>query len=167
MPLTVGVDSYIDLAGAQVYFAGRLYTEAWDSATDTTKEKALRQATREIDRQPFIGRKADASQALEFPRCYITDPRAPGYNTEHTFQILTGEYCEADVPQAVKDAVCEQALYLLTRGDDHRGRLQAQGVRQASIGGVSETYDRSGLPRLCPEARALLLPHLAGAVAIT
>lgn len=175
MALTVGVDSYVDLTGAAAYFAGRLYTDAWDAASDGVREKALRQATREVDRQPFIGRKAAADQVLEFPRCYIADPRAPGYSTERTFVILTGEYCEADVPQAVKDAVCEQALALLsmTAYDRERERAHAAGVIGGSIGEANE-YSSAEIirakmrgARLCPEARQLLLPYLAGAVSIT
>lgn len=45
--------------------------------------------------------------------------------------------------QLMKDAQCEQALFLLAAGDDLETRqsLQAQGVKQAGL--VKETYDGS------------------------
>jgi len=175
MALTVGTDSYISVADADTYFAGRLNTEAWDGAVATTKEKALKQATREIDRQVFLGRKADSDQALEFPRCYVADPRGTGWTSQYTFNVTLGMYCDAAVPQVIKDATCEQALALLsmTTYDRERERAHAAGVIGGSIGDANE-YSSAEIvrgkmrgTRLCPEARQLLLPYLAGAVSIS
>lgn len=175
MALTVGTDSYISVTDADTYFGNRLYADAWTNAGATDKEKALKQACREIDRQALRGRKADSAQALEFPRCYVADPRNPGYSTEHTFQVMTGEYCESAVPQAVKDAQCEQALWLLslTTYDRERSRAHALGVIGGSIGNANE-YSSAEIvkarmrgSRLCPEALDLLRSYLAGGVNIT
>lgn len=164
MAITVGVDSYIDIIGADAYFAGRLYSEAWTSATPENKEKALKQATKAIDRQPLKGRPVNLTQALAFPRCYFV-PGAPP--SQYRFDLLPGWWCETEVPQAVKDACCEEALALLERGNSQRRKLQQEGVQSASIGGVSETYvPGSGKGLLSMEAQELLKPYLAGAVAI-
>lgn len=165
MAIVVGTDAYIDITGADTYFAGRLYADAWTNATDTDKEKALKQATKTIDRQPLKGRPVDLSQPLAFPRCYLA-PGAP--LSQYRFDLLPGWWCETEVPQAVKNATCEEALALLERGNSQRRKLQQEGVQSASIGNLSETYaPGSGRGLISQEAKELLRPYLAGAVGIT
>ncbi len=162
--LTVGVDSYVDIAGADAYFAGRLYTDAWNTATPEQKEKALKQATRAIDRLPLIGRPVDLAQPLAFPRCYLA-PGAPP--SERRFDLPAGWWCETEVPQAVKDATCEEALALLERGNSERRRLQQEGVTSMSLGGLSESYaPGAGRGLISVEAQELMRPYIAGAVGI-
>ncbi len=143
--ITVGENSYIDIDGADEYFAGFLHAESWGQADDSTKEKALKQATKEIDRQPLTGRKATDDQALAFPR-----------------------YPDTEAPEAVKEACCEVALALLERGNDQRRKLQQEGVQSFSLGNMSETYAAgAGKGLLSQEAKELLTPWLLGAVMIT
>ena len=152
--ITVGENSYIDIEGADEYFAGRLHAESWTGADDSTKEAALKQATRTIDRLLLKGRKTDEDQKLAFPR-----------------------YPDTEVPEAVKEACCEEALALLERGNSQRRKLQQEGVIAVTVGNVSETYasvmgvggrvvaiDRYLLSQ---EANELLRPWLQGAVNIT
>jgi hypothetical protein len=143
--ITVGENSYIDIEEADEYFAGRLHAESWGQADDETKEKALKQATREIDQQPLKGRKTETSQTLAFPR-----------------------YPDSEVPEAVKDACCEVALALLERGNSQRRKLQQEGVQSFSLGNMSETYAAgAGRGLISQEAKELLKPWLLGAVMIT
>ena len=145
MSITVGENSYIDINGADEYFAGRLHAESWGETSDADKEKALKQATREIDRQPLTGRKATDTQALAFPR-----------------------YPDAEIPEAVKEACCEVALALLERGNSQRRKLQQEGVQSFTLGNMSETYAAgAGKGLLSQEAKELLKPWLLGAVMIT
>lgn len=142
--IEVGENSYIDIDGADEYFAGRLHAESWSGADSETKEKALKQATREIDRQPLTGRKATDTQALAFPR-----------------------YPDAEIPEAVKEACCEVALALLERGNSQRRKLQQEGVQSFTLGNMSESYAAgAGRGLLSQEARELLQPWLLGAVNI-
>lgn len=164
MALTVGTDSYVTLAEASEYLAARLGATAWESADDATREKALKHATRAIDRQTFIGRKEDEDQALAFPRCYLSPPAAHNYRSD----IITRWWCETAVPQAVRDAQCEEALARLDREGTSRLKLQRDGVESTSIGALSETYQKgAGRGLLSQDARELLRSYLAGAVAIT
>ena len=143
--ITVGENSYIDIDGADEYFAGRLHAESWGQADNETKEKALKQATRSIDRMPLRGRKTDLHQPLAFPR-----------------------YPDTEIPEAVKEACCEEALALLESGNSQRRKLQQEGVQSFSLGNMSEAYApgaRRGL--LSQEAKELLRPWLIGAVMIT
>ncbi len=143
--ITVGENSYIDIDGADEYFAGRLHAESWSSADSETKEKALKQATRQIDRQPLKGCKTTDNQALAFPR-----------------------YPDSEVPEAVKDACCEVALALLERGNDQRRKLQQEGVQSFTLGNMSETFAAgAGKGLLSQEAKELLRPWLLGGVFIT
>lgn len=137
--------SYCTVEYANEYFGRRLHAEIWFEADDSTKEKALKQATREIDRQPLKGRKTETSQTLAFPR-----------------------YPDSEVPEAVKDACCEVALALLERGNSQRRKLQQEGVQSFSLGNMSETFAAGvGKGLLSQEAKELLRPWLIGAVMIT
>jgi hypothetical protein len=142
--ITVGENSYIDIDGADEYFAGRLCTEQWGETSDADKEKALRQATKEIDRMPLIGRKAVSEQVLAFPR-----------------------HPEIKIPEAVKAACCEIALALLERGNSQRRKLQQEGVQSFTLGNMSETYaPGGGRGLISQEAKELLRPWLLGGVNI-
>ena len=143
--ITVGENSYIDTEEASTYFNGRLHAESWGQADDSTKEKALKQATREIDRQPLKGRKTETSQTLAFPR-----------------------YPDSEVPVAVKDACCEEVLAILESGNSQRRKLQKEGVQSFSLGNMSETFAAgAGKGLLSQEAKELLRPWLIWAVMIT
>ncbi|WP_461366953.1 DnaT-like ssDNA-binding protein [Candidatus Darwinibacter acetoxidans] len=145
MAVNVGTDSYVTLAEAEDYFDGKLHTSEWDNAGDADKEKALRQATKEIDRQLLKGRKATDTQELAFPR-----------------------HPDTEVPEVVKEACCEEALALLERGNSQRRKLQQEGVQSFALGNMSETYAAgTGKGLLSQEAKELLQPWLLGAVNIT
>jgi hypothetical protein len=136
---------YCTIEEASTYFAGRLYAERWGETSDADKEKALKQATKEIDRQPLTGRKTADDQALAFPR-----------------------YPDEEVPEAVKEACCEVALALLERGNSQRRKLQQEGVQSFTLGNMSETYTPgAGRGLLSQESKDLLRPWLLGSVNIS
>ena len=137
--------SYCTIEYADEYFKNRLHAESWSGADSETKEKALKQATRAIDRQLLRGRKTNPEQELAFPR-----------------------YPDTEVPEAVKEACCEVALALLERGNNQRRKLQQEGVQSFTLGNMSETYAAgAGRGLLSQEAKELLRPWLIGAVNIT
>lgn len=137
--------SYCTIEYADEYFKNRLHAESWGQADESTKEKALKQATRAIDRQPMKGRKTTDNQALAFPR-----------------------HPDTEIPAAVKEACCEEALAMLERGNSQRRKLQQEGVQSFALGNMSETYVAgAGRGLLSQEAKELLRPWLIGAVMIT
>ena len=139
------MQSYCTIEYADEYFKNRLHAESWSGAASSIKEKALKQATKTIDRQPLKGRKATDEQELAFPR-----------------------HPDAEIPEAVKEACCEEALALLERGNSQRRKLQQEGVQSLSLGNMSETYiTGAGKGLLSQEAKELLRPWLLGAVNIT
>ena len=139
------MQSYCTTEYANEYFSGRLHAESWGQADNETKEKALQQATRAIDRQHLNGRKATDTQELAFPR-----------------------YPDTEIPEAVKEACCEEALAMLERGNGQRRKLQQEGVQSFALGNMSETYVAgAGKGLLSQEAKELLRPWLLGGVFIT
>ena len=137
--------SYCTIEEANEYFTGRLHVEVWEQADEITKEKALKQATKAIDRQPLRGRKSDREQTLAFPR-----------------------YPDTEIPKEVQEACCEEALAILENGNSQRRKLQKEGVQSLTLGNMSETYAAgAGKGLLSQEAKELLRPWLLGAVNIT
>lgn len=158
MALVVGTNSYISVEDAIVFFGERLNTGPWDAADTATREKALISATRAVDRLLLSGRKADADQALEFPRALKS-----GY----------GWISQENVPQQVIEAVCEEALELLDSDGSERRKLQAAGVTSFQLGTLSEVYatgtsGRSAKPSglFSQAARELMRPYVTRSVAI-
>ena len=136
--------SYCTIEYADECFSGRLHAERWGETSDADKEKALRQATKEIARQLLKGRKATDPQELAFPR-----------------------HPDTEVPEPVIEACCEIALALLERGNSQRRKLQQEGVQSFSLGNMSETYTPgAGRGLLSQEAKELLRPWLLGGVNI-
>lgn len=136
------MSNYADISTAETYFAGRLETEPWDSASDTDKEKALTQATNAIDRLNYKGEKTDSDQDNQFPRDN-----------------------DSEVPDYIINACCELALTFLD-GVDQEHEFNNMRVTSQSIDNVKTTYDRfsqpenilAGIPSI--EAWRYLLPYL-------
>ncbi len=150
MALIVGETSYVDVATASAYLAGHIDGARWDAATPDDRERALIQATRQIDRLSLRGAPAEAGQPLAFPRREMT-----GY----------GWAVQSAVPQAVLDATCEEALALLDGERRQRQQLQAEGVASFSLGALSESYRQGGSGAgsglVSGTARQLLAPYVA------
>lgn len=163
--LLEGTNSYIKVTDADLYFADRLYSDAWNNASADQKAQALIMASKRIDRLSLRGKKADQNQTMKFPRAiyanspgtYAIDPKA--------VQSYPGWVYEISVAQCVKEAVCEEALILL-KGDSQRTELQAQGVHSFQIGNLSETFTGEVVKLLSPDARELLRKYIAGSVSI-
>jgi len=138
MAITVGEDSYITLVEAQSYLDNEFDTDSWDNATESDKEKALKQATKKIDSQFLLYSKYDSEQTLEFPR-----------------NITIYGYNETDgvVPDKVKEAQALEALNVLDYVTNANGLktsvVDAQkGVVSRSVKSASVTYDKDANERL-------------------
>lgn len=133
------------------YMADRLYTEAWDEAGlegDAKLWKALKQATRNINRLNFRGYKYDFEQVNAWPRVSVP-------NVE-----------DGTTPEDIKVATIELAYSFL---DGREAELEYENLQANNEGYVSvrRTYDRRSVPphivALIPsaEAWALLKPYLS------
>ena len=72
------------------------------------------------------------------------------------------------VPQAVIDACCEEALEIITTGNNSRRSLQDQGVASFRMLDLSETFAPApGQPTLTSRmARQMMRPYIAAGVPI-
>jgi len=146
---------YGSIAEADTYFDDDL-SGTWDNYLDTQKGKALRQATKQIDRLAYRGEKYDDNQENQFPRILRTGTRTIYFDYDpHTGTVV--------VPSDVEEATYMQAKYLLdyNAGTDKRGRAIRAGITSISTGGTSESYDKSISPvdietGIVIEAQALL-----------
>jgi hypothetical protein len=162
-------NSYLSLEDAEAYFAARLRSDAWDGASESDKEKALLTACRRIEghrlqvhRRPY-GFPYDLPNALDRP----ADPLAPA-DPDQALSFPRQRDLDRSgafaIPDQVKQAQCEEALALLSRGaeQERRQSLQAAGVKSFTVDGLSESYE-SGAARqmlMSAEARSLLAPFI-------
>lgn len=137
MPLTVedgtvvaGADSYVALNAANGYHSAR-GNSAW-SGTDTVKEAALRRATAYIDmayRARFPGvRREGREQPLQWPR-------------EDAIDVRGEEIADDEIPQEIKDAVCEAALREIAEAGSLMPDLERGGqIKSVKAGSVTVEY---------------------------
>lgn len=155
-------DSYIGLIDANDYFESRLHTDNWDNATDRNRVKALKQATRILDRYcTWLGWQTDTDQALAWPRWGIC------YDGTQYFQC-TGQYLPIEdtysfssdeVPQAIQDATCELALHLL--GGDTQVEPDTAGYKSIEVeGAVSLEIDKKDRTSIIPRHVWDMVRHL-------
>ena len=97
--LEIYKNTYVTIEEADEYFNEKLGADFWADLDETSKEKALVTASRQIDIQPFLGRKADPEQEMSFPR------------------IIRGK--KYDVLNRIKAAVCEQTFVDTTDNQYH------------------------------------------------
>lgn len=130
-------NTYISQADATTYLGDRLNTSAWTNADSTEKDQALLQATRRLDVEEYDGSKNTQGQALKWPRVGAIDD--DGY-----------EFATDAIPQIVKDAQCELALWLLNQGTtDALAPTGLEGFINVKVGSLDAT------PRHSQKAGAL------------
>ena len=141
-----GAESYLSLADADSWHSKRNNT-AWSSAVDTQREAALRLATDYIDghyRHRWHGwRVQPVNQSLEWPRYGVPVPGSRLRSGSAFYDGFIGSiYLPSNqIPQRLKDAVCEAALRSLA------GPLLAdvdQTVSREKVGPL-ETWYASGV----------------------
>jgi hypothetical protein len=144
-------NSYCTLDEANAYHETRLHTTDWDIATDPTKAKALLWAARLLDSQiAWEGYPTDPDhQALLWPRIgmYDGDPIDSGLY-DGVGRILS----DSEIPQALKDAQAELAMYLIA--NDRTAELSTEGLGDVSVGPVKVGFNQGNSPkrRVIPEA---------------
>jgi len=97
-----GAESYVSVADADAYHAGRDNT-AWAAISTTAlKEAALRRATDYLGgfAERWKGYRLTETQALDFPRCNVPKPGTGG----------ASYYGSSEVPAPLVKACCELAL---------------------------------------------------------
>jgi hypothetical protein len=133
MSLIIGVDSFVSLEDANVYWTNYAGGTNWAAAADTAKEQAIREATQYIDKRfKWKGNHpGTATQLLSWPRMNVVDANGLPRATD-------------EVPQEVKDAtafLAEHALSERLLVNKDRGGA----IRSVKAGSVQVDYE-SGAP---------------------
>ena len=136
---TANYNSWGTLAEALAYFEARLHVDEWDAAEEPTQTAALLMAFRSLNELDFdLQWKADKTLADTY-----TDAQ------------------KAEILAALKQAQCEEALYLLRLDVD-----EVQSVQAVSLGGMlSVRLESSGKyppPQHSRRALDILRPILKG-----
>lgn len=156
---TVGgasANSFATLAEFTTYMEGRLNSSKFDDASPDDKNRALVEATRDVDVQDYLGHRVTDTQALDWPRQWARDPDSP----------IQDYYTTTVVPQRVKDAVMELAFqFLKAETTDIAMPEKTDGVLEKKIDVLNTKYAdpwarRRGLRRY-PRVFDQLAPLLA------
>jgi len=126
-------------AEATLYFENRPLCQDWQDLIIDERMKYLSMASAKIEKLNFIGSVVSPYQTTLFPRAVRT-------NSSRTFSwygpSLFGNYNTIEgTPEEIKAAVCEEAFAMFKFMGLERYSLQEQGVRTASRGGLSESYE--------------------------
>lgn len=141
---TVGgtsANSYVTLVAAQAIIDGLIENDdvvAWGTATTDQKNRALYSATQRLDRERFLGARATDTQALQWPRDGVRKPDTyiNTYAIGFPFRITTDYYTTTEIPDQIKRAQVELALYL-NNNKDGLSLTGLEDYNSVSIGPIS------------------------------
>ena len=118
MQIILYKNSLINLEDAKCYFDERYDSEKWYKLDDNEKEKLLITASKSISRFDFVGNIKEINQPLAFPRDY-------------------------DIPQDIKDAVCEEAYALIEKMENIHQKNLDNNISSISLGVGSVSYHQN------------------------
>ena len=141
-------NSYLTLSDAQDIVDGMVEdadVTAWASATTDQKNRALYTATQRLDRERFIGARATNTQALQWPRTGVRRPDTyvNTYSVGFPFRISEDYFSETEIPDQIKRAQIELAVYLKNNTDG----ISLSGLndfKNVQIGSLNVTPDKTG-----------------------
>lgn len=132
-------NSYASVAEGDAYHDAHLYSDAWDDATDATKDIVLAWATRLLDEQvPWKGTKASIGQALQWPRYSVPD--------RDGITIIDAD----EIPAWLKNATAELARHLI--GEDRTADSDTKGFKSIKVGEIALEIDREDRKPILPKA---------------
>ena len=157
---TVGgasANSYLTLSDANALVEGMVKSTdvaKWDSGTDDNRNRSLVTATQRIDRERFLGARADDEQALQWPRDGVRKPDTyiNTYSVGFPFRITTDYFTTSEIPDQIKRATVVLAVYLHNNVDG----LELSGLedfKSLQVGSVNLTpnfYGATGADRIPP-----------------
>lgn len=160
-PAAPTANSYLTDADFLAYGEGSLASSRLAASTPDTRERALRTATRMLERLGYGGERSTDTQALSWPRELLIDPDVPRRTIDRM-----------EIPRRVREACAELALALLAAGQASpdgalpdasqyvRAKLDVLEVEYRQ--GVNAQTDATGVLRRYPAVLALLAPLLRG-----
>lgn len=162
-PAGASDNSYVTLAEADAFFENELRGETWEQWTTDQRNRALISATADLERQGGARTADSANRSLFRGEPYYS--LASQQNLHFPRGTDLNSSGSPAVPEAVKQAVYEQAYYLLKKQDepdllDHE-ELQTRGVRIANVDGMYMQYGGGTVPKgLAAAAWEYLRPYV-------
>ena len=141
-------NSYITLSEANTFVEAMISSTdvaKWDTGTDDTRNRALAAAAQRLDRERFIGAKATDTQSMQWPRTGVRKPDTyvNTYATGFPFRISEDYFTDTEIPDQIKRAQIELAVYLKNNVDGiSLGGLED--FKNVQVGSISVTPDKSG-----------------------
>lgn len=128
-------DSWGTLAEADAYHANRLFNPEWGSASDATKETALKWACTLLNLLSWLGVRTEATQSQAQPRYGLKD--------------RDGFYISSDtIHQEMKNASFEYA-WILIKGDTTK-ESETTGISKIKVAVVEIQIDKSDQKKKVP-----------------
>lgn len=128
-------NSYADATDGDSYHLGHLYAIDWTGAAAGIKDAALVMATRLIDSlYQFHGKRANDTQALQWPRIYARDPDRLQSPTPIRLTSWSIYFDTTVIPVLLKNATCETARELIKL--DRTADPDGEGLHQFALVGV-------------------------------
>ncbi len=115
MTIELYKNSFVTLEEAENYFEERYDSAVWFKQKEEDKEKLLISASKKINTFDFVGEPLEDNQPMAFPRDYA-------------------------LPQDIKDAVCEEAISLISKADSIHAKNQEDNITSISLGAGSVSY---------------------------
>jgi hypothetical protein len=144
----VNANSYLSLADAQSMIDGMVLSAdvtAWGTATTDAKNRALVSAAQRLDRERFLGARSNDDQAMQWPRTGVRKPDTyiNTYAVGFPFRITTDYFTDEEIPDQVKRAQVELAVYL-NNNTDGISLSGLEDYKSVSIGSISVTTNTTG-----------------------
>jgi hypothetical protein len=141
-------NSYITLTEANTFVEAMISSSdvsKWTTGNDDSRNRALAAAAQRLDRERFLGARATDTQALQWPRTGVRKPDTyvNTYATGFPFRISDDYFTDEEVPDQVKRAQIEMAVYLKNNVDGiSLGGLED--FKNVKIGSLDVTPDKTG-----------------------
>ena len=141
-------NSYMTLTEADTFVEAMISSSdvsKWTTGNDDTRNRALTAAAERLDRERFLGARATDTQARQWPRTGVRKPDTyvNTYATGFPFRISEDYFTDTEIPDQVKRAQIELAVYLKNNVDGiSLGGLED--FKSVKIGNIEVTPDKSG-----------------------
>jgi len=128
---SASANSFVTLLESEAYMETRLNGSTWDDASADDRSRALVEATREMSACAWKGRRSTDTQALSWPRQWVTD-----------FDSSNLTYIDSTiVPQWLKDVTVELAFQFIKAGTSDVASIdQTIGIKRKKVDVLETEY---------------------------
>ena len=141
-------NSYITLTEVDTFVEAMISSSdvsKWTTGNDDTRNRALAAAAERLDRERFLGARATDTQSRQWPRTGVRKPDTyvNTYATGFPFRISEDYFTDTEIPDQIKRAQIELAVYLKNNVDGiSLGGLED--FKSVKIGSLQVTPDKTG-----------------------